>query len=804
MTQQELKRITKDGHKKYNTQLMIKNYFKIAWRNLFRNKGFSITNILGLTIGIACTMLILLWVYDELTFDKFQKNYDTTYQVIANRDFNNQIFTDRSMALPLASELQHSSPLIKNAVVTTYRQNRLLAFDEDKIKKDGYQVSEQFFNMFSWKFVKGSAATALKEPNSVVLSESAAKTFFGNADPINKVMRFDNNLDVKVTAVVEDAPNNSTFKFDWIIPFNYNDPDTKASMNEWINSSWNVFVQTVPNVDTSLLNQTITKIKRSHGKDEISTYFAFPMSRWHLYSDFDNGVNTGGMIEYVRLFSVIAIIILLIACINFMNLSTARSEKRAKEVGIRKTLGSDKKQLILQFFFESMILTLIAFALAVVAVVLLLPSFNQLVDKKLSLNITQPIFWFAAIGIILFTGFIAGSYPALYLSSFNPVKVLKGTLSSGKKAVMPRHVLVVSQFVISILLISATIIVYQQIQHVKDRDMGYNPNNLVMIPSTPDTDKSYAVIKQELLSTGLISNVTRTSSPITEIWWNTGAPDYDGKPANAQIIMGGLAVDLDFSKTMGVKMLAGKDFTGSPADSGYMILNKAAVDAMKLKNPVGMQMRYGRNYTVIGVADNIIMTSPFEPAYPMLMLYDGSGSSMNTLRIKDGVSPQKAIASAETIFRKYNPAVPFEYKFVDQEFQKKFLTEELIGKLTNIFSGLAIFICCLGLAGLASFTIEKRIREIGVRKVLGASVQQLLLLISKEFLKLVIIAFLIAVPLTYWAMTDWLSKYQYRINISIWLFVFVGMAMFLLTLIVVSMNTIRAAMSNPVKSLRTE
>ena len=783
---------------------MFQNYFKIAWRNLFRNKGFSVTNILGLTIGITCTMLILLWVHDELTYNKFQKNYDNIYQVIANRDFNNQVFTDRSMVLPLASELEHSSPQIKHAVVTTYPQPAVLTHGTDKIKKQGYFVSEHYFDIFSWKFLKGNAATALKEPNSIVLTASAAKSFFGDKDPISQVLRFDNDHDVKVTAVVEDVPGNSTFQFDWLAPFNYNEPRTKRSMSEWVNSSWNVFIQTVPNVDTSALNKNITKIKRAHGNDDISSYFVFPMSHWRLYSDFDNGVNTGGMIEYVHLFSVIAVIILLIACINFMNLSTARSEKRAKEVGIRKTLGSNRKQLILQFFFESMILTLIAFVLALIAVALLLPSFNLLVNKHLSLNVTELIFWLAATGIILFTGLIAGSYPALFLSSFNPVKVLKGSLFSGKKTVLPRHVLVVSQFVISILLISATIIVYQQIQHVKDRDMGYNPNNLIMIPSTPDTDKGFAVIKQELLSTGLVSNVTRTSSPITEIWWNTGAPDYDGKPANAQIIMGGLGVDVDFTKTMSIKMLQGRDFSGTPADSSSMILNKAAVDAMKLKNPVGMQMRYGRTYTVIGVADNVIMNSPFEPAYPMMMIYDPSGSSMNTLRLKEGATPQKAIASIETIFKKYNPAVPFEYQFVDQEFQKKFLTEELIGKLTNIFSGLAIFICCLGLAGLASFTIEKRIREIGVRKVLGATVQQLLLLISKEFLKLVIIAFLIAVPLTYWLMSNWLNKYEYRVNISIWLFVVVGIAMFLLTLVVVSMNTVKAAMSNPVKSLRTE
>jgi ABC-type antimicrobial peptide transport system permease subunit len=783
---------------------VIKNYFKTAWRNLFRNKGFSITNILGLTIGIACTIFILLWVYDELTYDRFQKNYDNIYQVIANRDFNNQVFTDRSMAMPLASALENSSPQIKHTVVTTYQQQNLLAYNNNKINKAGYIVSDHFFDIFSWQFVKGNAATALKEPNSIVLTEDAAKAFFGNADPINKVLTVDNNRSVKVTAIVKRPPNNSTFQFDWITPFNYNDSDTKRSMNEWINSSWNVFIQTVPNADTALLNKNITKIKRSHGNDEISSYFVFPMNHWHLYSDFENGKNTGGMIEYVRLFSIIAVIILLIACINFMNLSTARSEKRAKEVGIRKTLGSNKKQLISQFFCESLILTSIAFVLAIIAVALLLPSFNLMVDKHLSLNIMQPMFWVMALGIILFTAFVAGSYPALYLSSFNPVKVLKGTIVSGKKTILPRHILVISQFVISILLISATIIVYQQIQHTKDRDMGYNPNGLVMIPSTPDTDKSFAAIKHDLLASGIITGVTRTSSPITEVWWNTGAPDYEGKPANSQIIMGGLAVDVDFAKTMNVKMLQGHDFTGTPADSSSMMLNKAAVDAMKLKNPVGMQMRYGRTYTIIGVTDNVIMTSPFEPAYPMLMVYDGNNSSMNTMRIKSGVPAQKAIALLETIFKKYNPSVPFEYKFVDQEFQKKFLTEELIGKLTNIFSALAIFICCLGLAGLASFTIEKRFREIGVRKVLGASVQQLLILISKEFLKLVVIAFAIAAPLTWWLMNNWLENYKYRININLWLFVVVGIAMFVLTLIVVGLNTIKAATSNPVKSLRTE
>ncbi|MBE7168965.1 MAG: ABC transporter permease [Williamsia sp.] len=782
---------------------MLKNYFKTAWRNLWRNKGFSITNILGLTTGIACTMIILLWVHDELTYDQFHKNYGNIYQVIANRDFNNQVFTDRSMAMPFASALQNSSPQIKDAVVTTYRQQNLLSYNNNKIKKYGYIVSDRFFHVFSWQFVKGNASTALKDPNSIVLTEDAAKAFFGNSDPIDKVLTIDNTRSAKVTAVVKHAPGNSTFQFDWITPFNYNDPGTKNSMNEWINSSWNVFLQTAPYADTAALNKTVTGVKRSHGNDEISSYFVFPMSRWHLYNDFENGKNSGGMIEYVRLFSIIAVIVLLIACINFMNLSTARSEKRAKEVGIRKTLGSDRKQLLTQFFCESFILTMIAFVLAVLAVALLLPSFNSMTDKQLSLHIAQPLFWIISMSIVLFTAFVAGSYPALYLSSLNPVKILKGTIVASKKTVLPRHILVTAQFVTSILLVSATIIVYQQIKHVQDRDMGYNPRGLVMIPSTPDTDKNFAALKNELLGSGIITDVTRTSSPITEVWWNTGAPDYDGKPANSQIIMGGLSVDVDFAKTMHVKMLQGHDFAGTPADSSSMLLNKAAVDAMKLKNPVGLQMRYGRTYTVIGVTDNVIMTSPFEPAYPMLMVYEGNNSSMNNMRIKSGVSVQKAITFLEGVFKKYNPSVPFEYQFVDQEFQKKFITEELISKLTNIFSALAIFICCLGLAGLASFTIEKRFREIGVRKVLGASVQQLLMLISKEFLKLVVIAFVIAVPLTFWLMNGWLQNYKYRISINSWLFVMVGIAMFALALIVVSLNTIKAAMSNPVKSLRT-
>lgn len=785
---------------------MLKTYLKIAWRNLFRNKGFAFTNLLGLTIGIVCTIFILLWIQDELTYDKFHSNYNNIHVVIANRDFKNRVFTDYNMVLPLASTIQGKSPQIKNAVVTTQNYDEILSVGDAKLKKTGYTVSEHFFEMFSWKFVKGNAATAIKDPYSVVITESAAKAFFGNADPINKTIRIDNSQDVKVTAIVADPPGNSSFQFDFIRPFNYADEDTKRRMGNWSNSSWRVYLQTVPGANMKQVDKLVNRIKKEHdAHDQISTYFTFPMNRWRLHSEFTDGKNTGGMIEYVRLFTIVAIIILLIACVNFMNLSTARSEKRSKEVGIRKTLGSDKTQLTLQFFSESMILVLIAFILSIIAVYALLPSFNLLVGKQLSISLSRPAFWLGSLTIIVFTGLVAGSYPALYLSSFNPVKVLKGTYLEGKKAALPRHILVVGQFVISILLISATIIVYQQIQHIKNRSIGYEANNLIMIPGTTDTEKNFAVIKQELLNSGMISSVTRTSSPITQVWWKSGAPDWIGKPTDLTLIISGIRTDIDFTKTMGIKMVSGNDFTGMPSDSSSILLNRAAVEAMNLTKPIGMEMRFGEEkYNVIGVTENIVMESPYQPVDPMLVFYNPNATGIISLRIKKDAALQKTMSFIETLFKKYNPAYPFEYQFVDEEFGRKFITEELISKLTNIFAGLAIFICCIGLAGLASFTIEKRIREIGIRKVLGATVQQVLALISKDFLKLVLIAFLIAVPLAWWGMHNWLKQYTYHIDISIWLFVGVGIIVLLLALTVVTLNTIRAAVVNPVKSLRAE
>src|SRR4051794_10566975 len=782
---------------------MFKNYFKIAWRNLTRNRAFSFTNLLGLTTGITCTILILLWVQNELSWNKFQPNYNSTYQVMANRNFNGQITTDGALMLPLAKNIETLFPQVKNAAFTTFgSEDHVLNYGNKKLKQSALRVSEHYFNIFPWHFIKGNAANAVSTPDALILTQSAAKALFGNEEAMGKVVKLDNNFDVKVTGVIEDVPEASTMQFDFITPFNY---DPKAA-EDWVNCYTQLFIQTQGNVNADALGKGFTNLVKKHDPNVNGQFFLHPMSKWRLYSDFKDGKNVGGLIEYVKLFAIIAIIILLIACINFMNLSTARSEKRAKEVGIRKTLGSAKIQLMLQFFTESMILTFSAFMLSVGLVYILLPAFNNMVNKHLSLNLNEASFWITGLAILLFTGILAGSYPAIYLSSFNPVKVLKGTFLPGRKAIMPRRVLVVLQFITSILLISSTIVIYQQIQHVKNRDIGYNPSNLIMIPAgSPDVDKNYNVIKQELLKTGMVTSITGSSAPVTAIYNYSPAPDYAGKPTNSNMIVAALGVTDDYAKTIGVKIVQGSDFKGLPADSGYMILNEAAVKTMGLKNPIGMKMTFfGKDFTLTGIAANIVMADPYKPVDPLMVLYRPAGINFVSIRLNDGVQPQKALQAIESIFKKYNPAFPFEYQFADQEFGKKFITEDLIGKISFVFAALAIFICCLGLAGLASFTIEKRFREIGVRKVLGASVQQLLLLISKEFLKLVGIAFLIATPVTWWAMTNWLQHYDYRINISIWLFAVVGVLVLLLTLIIVSLNTIKAAVANPVKSLRTE
>jgi putative ABC transport system permease protein len=781
---------------------MIKNYIKIAWRSLTRNKGFSLINILGLTIGITSAMLISLWVRDELTFDKQQKNYNSIYQVIANRNFNNQVFTDRNMAFALQGGLENGFPQIKNSVITT-GVGGLFKYGDKKLNKNGLAVSAHFFDIFSCHFLKGDPRTALSTERGLVLTQSMAKAFFGNEDPINKILMLSDSSNSKVSAVISDQPANSSFSFDYLEP--YSAEFIRNNGSEWQNSFSAVYIQVNPGVDTRSLDKNITSLIQQHvPNDHVSTYFTFPMSKWHLEGDFKDGVSTGDMREYVNLFSIIAIIILAIACVNFMNLSTSRSERKAKEVGVRKTLGSTKKQLIAQFISESILITFFAYASSIIVVLLLLPSFNLLVGKQLSLNFSEPLFWIGSLIIILFTGFFAGSYPALYLSSFNPVRVLKGSILTGATAALPRRVLVTAQFIISILLISATIIVYQQIHYLKNRPQGYNADHLVMVTSSPDLSKNFDVVKEELLKSRYADAVTRTSSPVTDVYWNFPAPEWEGKSKTGDLIISGLMADVDLTKTLQLKVLQGKDFTGAPSDFSSILINKTAVKDMGLKEPIGTQIGNKNKHTIIGVVDDMIMESPFKPVKPLFIYYNRNDPGFINIRLSKSVPVRRSLEVLQVIFEKYNPAYPFEYQFVNDAYGQKFRAEEMIETLSNIFAGLAIFICCIGLAGLTAFTIEKRIREIGIRRILGASLMQLARLISNEFLKLVFIAFVIAIPLTWFLMDQWLRNYSFHINISIWVFVVVGALLMALTFLIVLLNTFKAAKSNPVKNLRTE
>ena len=787
---------------------MIRNYLKIAWRNLLKNKGYSAINILGLSFGMTCTILISLWVYDEISFDEFHQNKQHIFKVFANRTFNNQTFTDQNMVLPLAAALEKNSALVKNAVVTTHPQDQVMIYKETQFKKVGYQVSEHFFDVFTWKTLIGNPKLVFKDPNSIVLSQSTAEAIFGKSDPIDKIIRLPGNkIDVKVVAVVADVPKNSTIQFDYVLPFNYSDEGTKRSMTNWYNSSWQVFLQTYPNANISELEKQINQIKHQNSPDDkaISKYFAFPFLKLNLYGEFKEGKNVGGKIEYVRLFGIIALFILLIACINFMNLSTARSEKRSKEVGVRKAVGSNRRQLMYQFFSESILIVLISFVVSIFSVLLLLPSFNQLVEKTLSLQFTNPYFWLVAIAIILITGIVAGSYPSLYLSSFNAIKVLKGTFKMGKNATLPRKVLVVGQFAISIILISATIIVYQQINHIKNRNMGYNKDKLIMVESSDAIQKNFDALKDELLKTNSVENINGSFSPITEIWWSSPVPDWKGKPEKADFLVNMTAVGVDFTKTFGVKMIEGKDFTGMPSDSSSLIINQSAVKILGLKNPIGTVFRQGKQeHTVIGVMADLIMDSPFKTIDPLFVYYNHDNFNMLNIRLKAEQPMEQSLAEIEQICKKYNPEYPFEYQFVDSEYAKKYGDEQRVGKLALIFAILAIFISCLGLFGLASFIAEQRTKEIGIRKVLGATVANLWQLLSKDFVILVIISCLVATPIAYYFMSQWLQKYTYRTDISWWVFAVAAFGALAITLLTVSYQAIKAALMNPVKSLKTE
>ena len=793
---------------------MIKNYFKIAWRNIVKNKGYSVINIGGLAVGMAVAMLIGLWVHDELTFNTYHKNYDRIAQVMQHANFNGEIETQVANPAVMAPELRAKyGSDFKYVVQASWFYGNLLSIGDKHMVKEGMYFESDAPEMLSLNMLRGTR-DGLHDPYSIMLSASAAESLFGDEDPMDKTITLQRNYKVKVTGVYEDMPANTSFgNVKIIMPWSLwliQNPWTKEMENPWGSNFSQTFVQMAEQADMEEVSAKIKNVKLDNLGEEEQKYqwavFLHPMRKWNLYNEFRNGVNTGGGIRYVRLFGVIGIFVLLLACINFMNLATARSEKRAREVGIRKTVGSHRWQLIGRFFAESYITVLLAFMLSLLLVAVFLPSFNEVAGKKIGIPWSNPLFWTANLAFIFITGLLAGSYPALYLSSFQPLKVLKGTFRAGRIASVPRKVLVVMQFTVSVMLIIGTIIVYQQIQYAKNRPVGYTKKGLIKLSLQDELRDHFDAFRTELKNTGAVKEMAGYQS-ITHVWNSNGGYDWEGKDPNMATDFPSNSVSHDFGKTVQWEIKAGRDFSRELAtDSTAYIINESAARFIGLKNPLGKTLwRNDEPHTIIGVVRDILQESPFFPVRPTLYRIASRGDMANIiLKLNPDQDISQSISSIEKAWKKYVADVPFDYTFIDEEFGKKFRAEERIGKLSSYFAVLAVLISCLGLFGMASFVAEQRTKEIGIRKVLGASVANLLRLLSKEFVLLVMASCIIAVPIAWYYLSQWLAHYDYRIEISWVVFVLAAVLALVITIFTVGFQAIKAAMANPVKSLRTE
>jgi len=793
---------------------MIKNYLKVAWRNLIKNKATSFINIGGLAVGMAVAILIGLWIWDELSFDKYHKNYDRVAIVMQNETFNGTVNTGAAVSLPFDAELRKSyGSDFKHIALSSWTNKHIFSAGDKNISFSGNFMGDEAPEIFSLNMFEGNGK-GLKDRSSILISKSLAKALFGDANPVNKIVKLDNKDVFKISGVYEDLPANTTLHdVAFIGPWEYyiNQPDNRRSPTDWGDNSLFVYVQLADNTDMATVSAKIRDIKLNKMDKEDRKFnplaFLQPMGKWHLYSEFKNGINTGGAIQYVWMFGIIGTFVLLLACINFMNLSTARSERRAKEVGIRKAIGSLRKQLIGQFFCESFLIAFLSFAISLGLVWVSLPWFNNVAGKEITMPLNNPLFLSAGIGFTFLTGVIAGSYPALYLSSFNPVSVLKGSFKAGRLASIPRKVLVVIQFTVSVILIIGTIVVFKQVQFAKNRPVGYSRAGLINIEVTnDDLHKHFAALRSDLINSGAVIDMAEATSPTTGVYNNRGDVTWEQKDPSMTSFFGNINVTSEYGKTVGWQFTDGRDFDSSiMADSSALVLNQAAVKYMNLKNPLGEIIHVGKkDLTVIGVIKDMVMESPYEPVKQTFFRI-GLGALDNIIiRVNPQISAHEALSKIAAVCKTYSPSVPFSYKFADDDYARKFASEERVGKLANSFALLAIFISCIGMFGMASYMAEQKVKEIGVRKVLGASVFGLWRLMSKEFVVLVIIALLIAMPIAYNFMNSWLQHYTYRTPLSWWVFAATCFGALFITLLTVSYQSIKAALANPVKSLRSE
>jgi len=792
---------------------MIRNYLKIAWRNLVKNKAHTFINIAGLSVGLACSLLILLWVQSELAVDAFHKNGPNLYRVYERQYLDHKVNGQYFTPGLLAAELKKTIPEVQYSAATSFGFDAEHTFrvGDKIIKLSGTSAGADFFKMFSYPILKGNAETALSNPSGIAISQKMAGDFFGSPEAaVGKIVRYDNQKDFIVTSVFANISANSSQKFDFLLNWDTFLNDHPWS-RQWDSNGPETFLQLRPDANPALVEKKIARFVQNMDKSEKEGTFTqeLALQRFderYLHGNFKEGRIEGGRIEYVRLFSIVAVFILLIACINFMNLTTARSVKRAREIGIRKVVGAVKGVLIKQFIGESLLLTTMAVVASLVILAGMLPLFNQITQKQIELPFYQPAFWLQLAGLTLVTGVISGSYPALFLSSFNPIKVLKGTMKADTGTTLLRKGLVVFQFVLSVVLIIATIIVSRQISYMQSINLGYDRENLVYVPLEGNLGPNYEIFKNEALKMPGIKSITRTDNQPTNIVPSTIGIQWEGKDPNTKVSFADASVGFDYIRTMKLELAAGRDFSRDfPSDSVGYILNEAAVKRIGYADPIGRPLAmWGQKGKIIGVVRDFHFSSLHDQIKPLVLRYgekDNGGYAL--VRTMPGKT-KGALLSLETLDKQLNPNFEFSYTFSDEEYRKLYSSEQIVSKLSNSFAFLAIFISCLGLLGLAMFTAERRVKEIGIRKVLGASVTSLFALLSAEFLWLVFIAMVIATPIAWYAMNGWLRGFAYHAPVQWWVFALAGGLTIVIALATVSFQAIKAALINPIKSLRSE
>jgi putative ABC transport system permease protein len=789
---------------------MFRLNLKIALRSLWKNKGFTLINVGGLSIGLASCMILLLYVNYEWGYDKQFKHHENTYVVYQNSPSSGKVFSWAWTPNVMAEEVREKIPGVVWASHSTYPSSKLISYDDKKIKDAGVFADPSFVKILNYQFLKGNPDAVLKNVNSIVITKSFSEKLFGSEDPINKIVKLNNTEVLTVEAVIEDVPVNSSIQFQYLMPWSlFEKMEPWVRNGNWGNNMCLTLVQLKSQADFDQANAQMTDIYQRNQKEVTSKALLFPLDKWHLYDDFENGQSVGGKIDQLKIFMLLAVCILMIACVNFMNLSTASSEKRAKEVGVRKAIGSTRKSLIGQFLLESLILAMMSTILAVLLTEIALPYFNQLLNLQLVIQYNDWMFWLTLTGLMIFTGLIAGSYPALYLSSFEPVKVLKGLNITIGNAVSIRKILVVFQFVFAVCMIICTAIIYQQLTFIKNKPIGYDKNNLLQlaVEGNLENENKLNLLKDNLLKSGAASSVSFFSRDISEGGNNTVDVSWPGKDLKQDILFNQRGAGYDFIKTIGTELIAGREFSVQfPNDSTHMMLNESAVKAMSLKDPIGKQIKWNeKTFTVIGVVKDFVVESAYQKVAPMMFYpVKYSGAAIVLIRLDPSANLESSLTKIDQNVLEIEPNFPVDRKFVDESFALKFKNEQLLGTLSNWFGGFAIFISCLGLLGLALFIAEQRKREISIRKVLGASTVNILTLLNKDFIKLVAIANVIAFPLAYIMASRWLSGFEYRVSISVLPFVLaIGLSL-LIAILTVSMQSVKVAKANPIDALKYE